>query len=131
MVDISCDCVHRCRQTVFMNRSFSFWGVILVLSVGFDTMVDYCVSSVTNYHLSLHNIAVERRSHYGCGRLKSWYLPFVGTVYTNKCTQRSSIMHNAVFFTKVTSFGPFFGLSSGLYTRTHERNYTSLMMSRN
>jgi len=46
-----------------MNRSFSLWGVILVLSVGSDTMVDYCVPSVTNYQSSgLHNIPEEWRS---------------------------------------------------------------------
>ncbi len=79
-----------------MNRLFSFWGFIPVLSVGADTMVDYCVSPVTNYQLSLQNIAEERRSQYRGGRLKSLCLPFVGTVDTIKCTQRSSVMCNTL-----------------------------------
>jgi hypothetical protein len=69
-----------------------------VSSVGSDTMVDYCVPSVTNYELSLHNIAEERRSRCGCGRLKSWNLRFVGAVYANKWTQSSSVLHNTVFY---------------------------------
>jgi len=31
-------------------------------------------------------------------------------------------------FTKMTSFGPFFGPSSDLYTRTHKRNSTNYLM---
>lgn len=35
--------------------------------------------------------------------------------------------YSTQFIKNVTSFGPFFGPSSDLYTRTHKRNYTNYL----
>jgi len=38
-------------------------------------------------------------------------------------------MHATVYISEATSFGPFCGLSSDLYTRTHERSYTIICIT--
>jgi hypothetical protein len=45
----------------------------------------------------------------------------------NKCIQRSSVMHEAVYY-KVTSFGPFSVPSSDLYTRTIKKKLYKLLV---